>query len=286
MGISGSTHRRSFQQLLPAELQTMIWSLAAMNIPPRLIEIRYERPTSRLEQYIRLFRPTRTYFRDDSLNLYSPCRIPNVLHICMESRRIALQFFELSFGVYGPGGSHIDKIFINWEKDTVHFGDRVNFDDVLHGTSRVTPLIRTVKGIDRVQRWSAVTELTLVSRNVKLPPGWQTMIGSQNIACLMWSMWKLGREPSLKHVDKTDSAERNRLGTQLLRGVATIVFWENAEVVLNGQSQESPGWSVEIGEVHCGTADLGFHGDYFSIVLALCFMFLFIGAIPALSSYE
>jgi hypothetical protein len=82
---------------LPLEIRLKIWSMTAGK--RRLILIR----TS-----------------NNRLGFNSPAPVPASLHVCSESRQVALKIYKLSFGSRTDGFK--SRVFFNFDQDTLYFG--------------------------------------------------------------------------------------------------------------------------------------------------------------------
>jgi hypothetical protein len=76
---ASSSHKTATFSTLPTELRLIIWNLARPD--PRIVRIRKSNRSS---------------------GTYSRAAIPNLLHVCQESRQVALEWYQLSFGSGRP----------------------------------------------------------------------------------------------------------------------------------------------------------------------------------------
>ena len=122
--------------LLPREIQLDIWYLAVYAYPTRVIELRN---TQYRGSPLPPFHPYGTAVvrvkPESPAADTTPHRVPPLLHVCANARRVALQRWDLVFGrVPDPGTG---KVFFDLENDVLFFG--AWFDSVNHFISSSCP---------------------------------------------------------------------------------------------------------------------------------------------------
>ena len=126
-GLSPSSHiprtLHRFQEL-PAEIRIQIWQYCLPE--PRVIEIRNDR---------------------DFPDATSICRIPPMLHACLESREIASQVYGLSLGMDGKPG----QIWVDFERDTVYFGAKSDFYVMQALAQDGASIVGKFKGLEKIK---------------------------------------------------------------------------------------------------------------------------------------
>jgi hypothetical protein len=163
-------------QDLPTEIRNEIWQYCLPG--PRVIEIRNNR---------------------DIPGATSICRIPPILHVCRESREMALKIYELSFGMDNQPG----QIWVNFERDIVYFGAKSDFYVMQALSQDGASIVGRVKGLEKIKalalrsrvfgetsrfnlrHFKGLREIVLVGQDrfVRGQPAWR--------------MFNLGKEPTL-----------------------------------------------------------------------------------------